>query len=218
VVTRPAWVFGGWLLRDGVRPLLLGADVLACGIATTAMSAGVGQRPHWTVMLFGVLLFGLYAVGGLYRSRLSLSLLDDLPRIVGRWLAAVALAVLVQSIRSRTSWGTDDVSWSMVVTALTALVLIVPMRALAYNFVRIVRRQGRVAHRTLILGAGHVGEQLARTLLKHSEYGLRPIGFVDNYPLIDPQTCPVPLLGGTEDLAEILRRVEARNVVVAFAL
>jgi exopolysaccharide biosynthesis polyprenyl glycosylphosphotransferase len=216
VVTRPAWVFGGWLLRDGVRPLLLGADVLACGIATAVISGGQGQPPHWTVLLFGLLLVSLYALGGLYRSRLSLSLLDDLPRIVGRWLAALALTVLVQAVRARTSWGTQDVSWSMVVTAVTALVLLVPLRALAYNFVRIVRSQRRVAHRTLILGAGHVGEQLARTLLKRSEYGLQPIGFVDNHPLIDPDTCAVPLLGGTEDLADVLVREDARNVVVAF--
>ena len=216
VVTRPAWVFGGWLLRDGVRPLLLGADVLACGIATAVISVGRGKPPHWTVLLFGLMLFSLYALGGLYRSRLSLSLLDDLPRLVGRWLAALALTVLVQAVRAQTSWGTQDVSWSMVVTAVTAMALLVPMRTIAYNFVRIVRGQRRVAHRTLILGAGHVGEQLAKTLLKHSEYGLQPIGFVDSHPLIDPETCAVPLLGGTEDLADVLVREDARNVVVAF--
>jgi exopolysaccharide biosynthesis polyprenyl glycosylphosphotransferase len=216
VVTRPAWVFGGWLLRDGVRPLLLIADVASCAIATAVISIGAGKAPSWTVVLFSLLLVSLYGLGGLYRSRLSLSLLDDVPRIVGRWLAALALTVLVQSVRSRTNWGVEDVSWSMVITAVTALVLLVPLRALAYNFVRVVRGQRRVAHRTLILGAGHVGEQLARTLLKHSEYGLQPIGFVDNHPLIDPETCAVPLLGGTEDLADVLVREDARNVVVAF--
>jgi exopolysaccharide biosynthesis polyprenyl glycosylphosphotransferase len=216
VVTRPAWVFGSWLLRDGVRPLLLGVDVVACGIATAVISSSNEKAPHWTVLLFTALLLSLYGFGGLYRSRLSLSLLDDIPRIIGRWLAAVALTVLVQSVRARTSWGTEDVSWSMVITAVTALFLLLLLRTVAYNFVRVVRSQRRVAHRTLILGAGHVGEQVARTLLKRSEYGLEPIGFVDNYPYLNPETCPVPLLGGTEDLADILVRQDARNVVVAF--
>ena len=211
VMTRPAWLFGGWLLRDGVRPLLLAADLTGCAVATMIV-----HRPHWTTFLFMALLVGLYGFGGLYRSRLSLSLLDDIPRIVGRWLAAVALTVLVQTSRARADWGTDDVNWSMVITAMTAVIFILALRAIAYNFVRLVRSQRRVAHRTLILGAGHVGEQLARTLLKHSEYGLQPIGFVDNHPLIDPETCAVPLLGGTEHLADVLVREDVRNVVVAF--
>jgi len=180
------------------------------------VSTAIVHRPHWTTLLFTALLIGLYGFGGLYRSRLSLSLLDDVPRIVGRWLAAVALTVLVQTSRARADWGTNDVNWSMVITAMTAVIFILALRALAYNFVRRVRSQRRVAHRTLILGAGHVGEQVARTLLKHSEYGLQPIGFVDNHPLIDPETCAVPLLGGTEHLADVLVREDVRNVVVAF--
>jgi exopolysaccharide biosynthesis polyprenyl glycosylphosphotransferase len=211
-VTRPAWLLGGWLLRDGVRPLLLAADLASCAIAT----AIVHHRPHWTVYLFSLLLVALYGLGGLYRSRLSLSLLDALPRLVGRWLAAVALTVLVQSARARADWGKEEVNWRMVVTAFTALILLITLRALAYNFVRVVRRERRVAHRTLILGAGHVGEQVARALLKHSEYGLQPIGFVDNHPLIDPETCAVPLLGDTLGLSEVLVREDVRNVVVAF--
>jgi exopolysaccharide biosynthesis polyprenyl glycosylphosphotransferase len=211
-VTRPAWEIGGWLLRDGVRPLLLGADLASCAIAI----AIVHRQPHWTVYLFILLLTALYGFGGLYRSRLSLSLLDAIPRVVGRWLAAVALTVLVQSARARADFGREDVNWVMVFTALTALLLILGLRALAYHFVRLVRSQRRVAHRTLILGAGHVGEQLARTLLKRSEYGLQPIGFVDNHPLIDPETCAVPLLGGTESLSDVLVREDVRNVVVAF--
>jgi exopolysaccharide biosynthesis polyprenyl glycosylphosphotransferase len=212
VVTRPAWVLGGWLLRDGVRPLLLGVDLISCGLAIAVLH----RRPHWTVFLFILLLTSLYGLGGLYRSRLSLSLLDDIPRLVGRWLAAVALTVLVQSARARADFGKEDVNWVMVITAMTALILLLVLRALAYNFVRLVRSQRRVAHRTLILGAGSIGEQIARTLLKRSEYGLQPIGFVDNHPLIDPETCAVPLLGGTESLSEVLVREDVRNVVVAF--
>jgi len=212
VVTRPAWMLGGWLLRDGVRPLLLGADLASCLIAVAILH----RIPHWTVFLFTLLLVSLYWLGGLYRSRLSLSLLDDVPRIVGRWLAAVALTVLVESARARVDYGKEDVNWTMVVTALTALMVNLVLRAVSYYFVRVVRSQRRVAHRTLILGAGHVGEQIARNLLKRSEYGLQPIGFVDSHPLIDPETCAVPLLGGTEDLSEVLVREDVRNVVVAF--
>jgi exopolysaccharide biosynthesis polyprenyl glycosylphosphotransferase len=217
MMARPAWLLGGWLLRDGVRPLMVGADVIGCVLAGFLLSVLTATFPHWTAYLFVALLVALYNFGGLYRSRLSLSLLDDIPRIVGRWLAAVALTVLTQSARARAQWNTEGaVAWTTVITAMMALVLILALRAAAYHFVRRIRSQRRVAHRTLILGAGHVGEQVARTLLKHSEYGLQPIGFVDNHPLIDPETCAVPLLGGTEGLSDVLVRHDVRNVVVAF--
>ena len=44
-----------------------------------------------TELAFTVILILLFHDGGLYRSRLALSVLDDLPRILRRWLMATAL-------------------------------------------------------------------------------------------------------------------------------
>jgi FlaA1/EpsC-like NDP-sugar epimerase len=32
------------------------------------------------------------------------------------------------------------------------------------------------------LGAGEVGQPIARKLLQHPEYGLNPLGFIDDHP------------------------------------
>src|SRR3990170_2721849 len=62
------------LLRDGVRPLFLAGDVAACLLAT------VLSNDSWVLGLaFMALLIPLLSQAGLYRSRLALSVLDDLP-------------------------------------------------------------------------------------------------------------------------------------------
>ncbi len=204
---RPA---GPWWLRHGVRPLLLAADGLALGAALLVEGA------RTSTLVFAGLFLALLAAGGLYRSRLSLSILDDTPRISGRWLAALALTVLAQASLNRVRWGDEIVDWRVVGAAAIALGWMIALRAAAYAFVRVLRRRKRVAHRTLVLGAGQVGTQVVQTLQAHPEYGLEPVGFLDNDPLMALTDPALPVLGDTAHLADVLRRDDIHNVVVAF--
>src|SRR5215210_1305656 len=79
----PAWEP---LLTGGVRPLLMAGDVAACLVSLLA-----GKGYLTTELGFGAILVLLFHDGGLYRSRLALSVLDDLPCILRRWLMAVAM-------------------------------------------------------------------------------------------------------------------------------
>ncbi len=45
-----------------------------------------------------------------------------------------------------------------------------------------MRRTDAYVQNTLIVGAGHVGQRVARKLLQHPEYGVNIIGFVDDQP------------------------------------
>ena len=69
--------------------MLLAGDLLAC---VAALPAAHGYLI--TELSFAALLIALFNHAGLYRSRLTLAILDDLPRIVCRWLIAVALMLL----------------------------------------------------------------------------------------------------------------------------
>ena len=194
------------LLRYGVRPFLYVADVLAWLVAVLPFG---GPRGSHLVLLALVVM--LYASAGLYRSRLSLSALDDLPALAGRALVAAALTTSIALVID-----VGPVDARLLGTAVVLAASVVLLRGAAYGVVRRFRARGWVAHPTLILGAGRVGGQLASFLLEHPSHGLRPVGFLDNDPLLRPDERPVPLLGGPESLASIIVEFGVRDVVVAF--
>jgi exopolysaccharide biosynthesis polyprenyl glycosylphosphotransferase len=71
---------------------------------------------------------------------------------------------------------------------------------------------------TIIVGAGDVGQLVARKLLKHPEYGINLVGFVDAEPKAPRQDLAhLTLLGPTEELAELVRAYDVERVVVAFS-
>lgn len=207
----PAGTWASWpVMKAGIRPLLIALDVLAC---TVGMLLTGGIRP--VLVVFCLLTMGFYAAAGLYKSRLSISLLDDLPRLTGRLLAALALTMMVQTALRDRVFG-QDVDWKLLTTAFTIGTIAFTLRGMAYGFVRYARSTGRIAHRTLILGAGQVGTYLAETLSQHPEYGLQPIGFLD-VDAGDKHTTPaLRILGRPENLVEVLVNHQVRNVVVAF--
>jgi exopolysaccharide biosynthesis polyprenyl glycosylphosphotransferase len=201
---------GGWtfhtLLRYGVQPLLVGADLAAWAGAAFASGGVVGSE---LVLLALVLL--LFSSAELYRSRLSLSVLDDLPALVGRTLVAAALTTAVALLVDE-----DLVSKALLGTAALMAVLVLTLRAAAYAVVRRTRAWGWVAHPTLLLGAGRVAGQIATLLLEHPSYGLKPVGMLDSDPLLAEDERPVPLLGGEDSLASVIVEFGVRDVIVAF--
>jgi exopolysaccharide biosynthesis polyprenyl glycosylphosphotransferase len=205
----------------GIRPLLVGLDLLAVALGVVGMeivgdAMGV-ESPGLKTAAFGVVLLLLLGHAGLYRSRLSLSVLDDLPTLLGRWLAAAALAVLGQVAWSNALWADYIINWRFLWGAVTIGVAIVLLRAAGYAAVRGLRRQRVVAHRTLIVGAGRVGNQIGEILTAHPEYGLHPIGFLDADPRLPDGPSGLPVLGGPADLSLYLQHGRVHNVVVAFS-
>ncbi len=213
----------GWsqLARFGIRPLLLCLDLMAVAIGVLGMEF-VGHHvgidsPSRKTAAFGVVLIFLLVLAGLYRSRLSLSVLDDLPILLGRWLAAAAIAIFGQVLWSQALWADYIINWQFLWGAITIAVFLVLLRAVGYTLVRSLRSHRLVAHRTLIIGAGRVGNQVAEILLVHPEYGLHPVGFLDADPWILESESGLPVLGAPEEVLELIRSGGVRNVVVAFS-
>ena len=71
---------------------------------------------------------------------------------------------------------------------------------------------------TVIVGAGHVGQQLARKLIQHSEYGVNVVGFVDEHPRErHPDLEDLVVLGDVGDLPDLVRQLEIERVIIAFS-
>ena len=78
------------------------------------------------------------------------------------------------------------------------------------------RRRLAFVQNTLVYGAGEVGQDVARKFLRHPEYGVNLVGFVDSNPpdsLSPANGCP--MLGLPEDLRDIVERFDIDRVVIA---
>jgi exopolysaccharide biosynthesis polyprenyl glycosylphosphotransferase len=89
------------------------------------------------------------------------------------------------------------------------------LRACVYGAVRAVRRREAFGERTLIVGAGQVAVHFAATLVEHPEYGLRPVGFLDD---LEEEELTPPLLGRVEELDTVLHEHTIDRVVLAFGV
>lgn len=194
------------LLRYGVTPYLVIADGLAFLVAVMAV------QPD-SISLWGLLpvIMVLYASGGLFRSRLTLSVLDDMPSLAGRAFVAAAVLTWLEALFSHLY-----VSEMLRCAAIFA-VTVVTARFAMYSLVRTVRSRRIAAHPTLILGAGRIGGQIADFLKEHSDYGLVPVGFLDGHPLLRPSDCDVPVIGRPADLAAAIKEHGIQDVIVAFS-
>lgn len=190
------------LAMSGFAAEIIAADVMALFIAWT-----IAPINPTVAVLMGAIGILLIAIGGLYRWRLTLSALDALPGLLGRTVVAGALAQTAGDLVHEKSGVLNVVG-----TAVLWAIAIALTRSLAYAHVRRRRSSLRTFHPTLIVGAGVIGARISAALRAHPEYGLHPVGFVDDDPLIGE-----PVLGSVADLADVIAHTGARDVVVAFS-
>jgi len=200
-----AWHRGPRQIRDAAGFSLLGADVVAGSAVALIYRA-------WTipVAILVLAIIALNSAGGYYRYRLTLSILDDLPQLLGHVLVGIGVAMTTASAIAPTE--VLRTAWVGGVVGLA----IIACRAVAYFVARLLRERGVLAHPTLILGAGRVGRQLAEAMLAHPEHGLHPVGFVDGDPLTPAGELPVPVVGGADQLAHLVESRRVDYLVIAF--
>jgi exopolysaccharide biosynthesis polyprenyl glycosylphosphotransferase len=157
----------------------------------------------------------LFYLRGLYRRRMRALVLDVIvPVASGVSIAAMAVAVLGWFFNGQVpsqgpwlhAWG-----YSVIAVSLGRVVL-----AHTQRWARARRLVGRPV---LILGAGVIGAQVARRLENHPEYGLAPIGFLDEDPrsVAEVGGREVPVLGTVDDLDATIERTGVKNLIVAFS-
>jgi exopolysaccharide biosynthesis polyprenyl glycosylphosphotransferase len=210
----------GWLMRR----MLLGADVagLAAAFAVTEAMFGSSGEPDPIGFRTELLLFALTVpiwllgakVFGLYdrdEERADHSTSDDLVRVF--LLTTVGVFVLTHALWFSGIANPDITKltffWGVVIAFIT--VARVVARTLA-------RKNSSYVQRTVIVGAGDVGQLIARKLLQHREYGLEVVGLVDDRPKERrPDLRGVKILGSLEDLSEIVGRFGVDRAIFAFS-
>jgi exopolysaccharide biosynthesis polyprenyl glycosylphosphotransferase len=207
----------GWL----VRRALVFADVLGLLLAFVAAEivVGPGERidawneiiaflftlPGWIV---GAKLYGLYDHD---EERTNHSTVDEFFGVfhlvtVGTWvfyLGSWLTRLADPSILKLT------VFWGLAIGVIAA------GRATARSF---CRHRITYLQNTVILGAGEVGQLVARKLLQHPEYGVNLVGFVDASPREQREDLGhMTILGSSDRLPAIVRLFDIERVIVAFS-
>jgi exopolysaccharide biosynthesis polyprenyl glycosylphosphotransferase len=195
--------------------LLFAADVTSgvlAGILTALVfSLSPGTAVALTAILVGfwVLLafvFGLYSDGGLLTWASGLS---DAPRT-----AAAALLLSWPLIGVTSLLGVSSHSFVALVAVASTAAFDGIARALSRG---IAHRVAPLRQRTVIVGSGMVADRLAERLERHSEFGLEPIGLVDDdvYTVGGPQR--LPKLGSLADLEHVIEEGNVDRVIIAFS-
>ena len=170
---------------------LMAADVAAGSV--TAVAA-------WELGAVAALLaVPAMAASGLQRRRFSPSVLDDAPRIL-RSSAFVLTAFLLVCVAGAVSLTQVLVAYAVYVAAAIAC------RALAYRWIRTVRRDGDLTYPVLLVG-DEEGE-LARRIAEHPETGLRVVGNAD----VTGTVCHPD--GSTETVGTVMARDQVTDVIV----
>ncbi len=204
----------GWeVLRPTVDFVLVCIAVLiALGGVNAALHVPPVRAPLLALPPLVLLLFYLR---GLYRTRLRALLLDGVVPVVSAVsVAAMAVAVLGMFLNDQVPSQSD---W---LGAWFFALLGVGLGRVALSFTqRWARARRLVGKPVLIMGAGMVGAQVARRLESHPEYGLAPIGFLDEDPrsVAEVGGRDMPVLGTVEDLEETVMRTGVKNLIVAFS-
>jgi len=204
----------GWtLLRQALDfTLLCAAVVIAQGGVHAVLHTPAVRAPLLALPPLVMLLFHLR---GLYRTRLRALVLDGLVPVV----SAVSVgAMAVEMIGLFANGRVPD--QSMWVRAWLLALLAVGLGRVTLSLAqRWARARGLVGKPVLIMGAGVVGAQVARRLESHPEYGLVPVGFLDEDPrsVAEVGGRDMPVLGTVEDLDETVLRTGVKNLIVAFS-
>jgi exopolysaccharide biosynthesis polyprenyl glycosylphosphotransferase len=204
----------GWgIVRPAVDLLLLcAAVVIALGGVHATLHVSSVRAPLLALPPLTMLLFYLR---GLYQTRLRSLILDGIvPVLSGVSVAAMAVATLAILFNGQLPNQTDWLhGWlfSLLGVGIGRIVLSLAQR--------VARARHLVGKSVLIMGAGVVGAQVARRLESHPEYGLVPIGFLDEDPrsVAEVGGRDVPVLGTIDDLDETVARTGVKHLIVAFS-
>jgi len=216
--------FGGklqWALEGtGWRALRPAVDLVLLCVAVVIAQGGIHATLHVSanrapILALPPIVMLLFYLRGLYRTRLRALVLDGVvPVISAVSVGAMTVAVLGLFMNGHAPAQTETVrAW------LFALVAVGIGRIALSGAQRVARARRLVGKPVLIMGAGVVGAQVARRLEAHPEYGLAPVGFLDEDPrsIAEVGGRDLPVLGTVEDLDATVASTGVRHLIVAFS-
>jgi exopolysaccharide biosynthesis polyprenyl glycosylphosphotransferase len=215
IVRRRGWLVRRMLLAADVIGLLL-ALALAEWIVGVRSSAGaIGVRAE--VLVFLATLPGWVVAAKLYglydrdEERTGHTTIDDFTRV----FQMVTVCTWLFWAGSYLTGLAHPTAPKLVAFWIAAIALVTLARVAARTA---ARRHIAYVQNAIIVGAGEIGQLVARKLLHHPEYGVNLVGFVDSDPKgLRDDLERVALLGTPDRLVPLIRLFDVERVIVAFS-
>jgi exopolysaccharide biosynthesis polyprenyl glycosylphosphotransferase len=192
-----------------VTSALLLASIIDFELLPNAPATGV----NYTLITFlaapvWVFLFYLY---GLYEPRQVLGPVNEFKQVFHGVVAGAVVIFMGASLFK------IDIARGWVLLAMfSGFVIVGGERLVVRKTLHFLRRRGGDATRTIVLGANHEGQTVARTLEREAWLGYQVLGFVDDdlpvgHELPDGRT----VLGSTAKMKDLIESTDANLVLVA---
>jgi exopolysaccharide biosynthesis polyprenyl glycosylphosphotransferase len=144
-----------------------------------------------------------------HRYRIELSALEELEGVFRRTCISYALASGVAMSTGSHMFG------ELLALAAVSMSLLLIGRSLSYTVERSRRRRGRRL-RTLVVGSDEIADRIMFAVRSRPEFGLEPIGLVDDAKPADVLHQNGTLLGGLKDIRTVIHSKDIDAVIVSF--
>jgi exopolysaccharide biosynthesis polyprenyl glycosylphosphotransferase len=178
----------------------------------TPSSIPLIERYSNTMVFITLIWLAVFKLIGMYDEKKFTALIDELAMLV--WGISLSSFILLGMLfLYRELW------FSRLVLAnawLIALILLAAYRLLLLLFLRLLHLSGRGVHNTLILGAGEMGETLARKMGRDRGLGYQVVGFLDDdQTKIGQMFCGIKVLGSLDRVKEVIVELKVSEVIFA---
>ncbi len=193
--------------------LTLAVGVVELASPTVSPTGEVPREPLGWLLLFCVLVLVLFRLRGMYRAPLRLELTETLRLVAAGTALAATLAMAARVLFANDPYAAAETirHW------LAAAPLLLVGRAAVLSREAHDRRALLAGRRTLIVGAGRVGQLIAGRLLSDPTLGTVPIGFLDADPLeLEGRAAQLPVYSWP-DAERLLAGGEVDHVIIAFS-
>jgi exopolysaccharide biosynthesis polyprenyl glycosylphosphotransferase len=194
--------------------MMFAGDVIAALLAATAalviLDSSVTDSPLFVIavaLLWPLLAFSI----GLYRADQLSSWASAVPEVPRGVVAIMLMTWPIFGLAALMGIG------PAIATAFVTVGAMAVFAGIARTVVRaILHRNPALRQRTLILGSGVVAGQVVEKIRTNQQFGLDPVGLVDNV-VHDIGTPDLPRFGGFADLGKIIEMQSIDRVIIAFS-
>jgi exopolysaccharide biosynthesis polyprenyl glycosylphosphotransferase len=157
----------------------------------------------------------LYFFSRLYDVKRSMPRLDEFYRIFAATSIGTIVTIALTTFLFKNSSLELDFPRVMVIYAwLLTVMLVTASRSLWVVVRNLVRRRGLWADRLLIVGTGEVGRMILQKIRQMPRLGYRVVGFVDGDADLGREIMGVPVLGGMDDIPELIVEHDIEEVII----